>query len=122
MKTQFICYKKCSTCKKAEKLLRELEIDFDSREIMDDNPTSEELHSWIEVSGLPLKSFFNTSGIMYRELNLKDKLPTLTDDEAIDLLATSGRLVKRPILIHANTILVGFRESDYLELFAKWLH
>ncbi|WZU01595.1 arsenate reductase family protein [Erysipelothrix sp. D19-032] len=77
------------------------------------------MHSWIEVSGLPLKSFFNTSGIMYRELNLKDKLPTLTDDEAIDLLATSGRLVKRPILIHDNTILVGFRESDYLELFAK---
>ncbi|WP_159649830.1 arsenate reductase family protein [Erysipelothrix aquatica] len=119
MKTQFICYKKCSTCKKAEKLLRKLNIDFDPREIMDDNPTSEELHSWIKISGLPLKSFFNTSGIMYRELNLKDKLPTLTDDEAIDLLATSGRLVKRPILIHANKVLVGFKESDYLELFEK---
>ena len=117
MSNLFLCYKKCSTCAKAKKFLEENEIDYTYREIYVDNPNVKELTEWIEKSGLPLKRFFNTSGIVYREKNLKDKLPNLTDKEAIELLSTDGRLVKRPLLVTKDSVLVGFREEEYRKVF-----
>ena len=112
----FLCYPKCSTCKKAQNWLTDNEIPFDLRDIKLENPTAEELRAWHSRSGLPLKKFFNTSGLQYKALALKDKLPTMTEDEMFDLLATDGMLVKRPMLITDDTVLVGFKEADWAAL------
>ena len=109
----FIEYPKCSTCKKAKKHLEELGVSFEDRHIVEENPTKEELTEWISVSGYPVKKFFNTSGMKYRELGLKDRLPQMTDEEKIVLLATDGMLVKRPLLIDGDRILVGFKEAEW---------
>ena len=109
----FIEYPKCSTCKKAKKHLEELGVSFEDRHIVEENPTKEELTEWISVSGYPVKKFFNTSGMKYRELGLKDRLPQVTDEEKIELLATDGMLVKRPLLIDGDRILVGFKEAEW---------
>ncbi|HAX72972.1 MAG TPA: glutaredoxin [Firmicutes bacterium] len=116
MKPLFIQYPKCTTCKKALKTLQEQQIDFDNRHIVEQNPTKEELLTWIEKSGLEFKKFFNTSGILYREMGLKDKVKTMTLDEAVELLSTNGMLVKRPLLITDNQVLVGFKEEAYKSL------
>ncbi len=111
----FVCYPRCSTCRKAQKWLEEKGIDAEVRDIQKENPKEEELRVWHEKSGLPLKRFFNTSGMKYRELNLKDKLPSMTEDEQYALLATDGLLVKRPILVDDDFVLVGFREKEWQE-------
>lgn len=112
---QFICYPKCSTCQKARKWLEANGIAFEERHITEENPTADELRQWHAKSGLPLRRFFNTSGMKYRELALKDKLPAMTDEEQFALLATDGMLVKRPILVTADKVLVGFRESEWAD-------
>ncbi len=109
----FICYPKCSTCQKAKAWLEANDLSFDERHIKDDPPTLEELKRWHSQSGLPLKRFFNTSGLLYKELKLKDRLPTLTEDEQLALLASDGMLVKRPLLIGDGFVLVGFKESEW---------
>ena len=109
----FIEYPKCSTCKKAKKHLEELGVSFEDRHIVEENPTKEELTEWISVSGYPVKKFFNTSGMKYRELGLKDRLPQMTAEATIELLATDGMLVKRPLLIDGDRILVGFKEAEW---------
>lgn len=109
----FVQYPKCNTCKKAAAWLKEREISYESRDIKENNPTADELRAWIAKSGLPTRKFFNTSGQIYRELNLKDKLDAMTDEEMIKLLASNGMLVKRPILIGENTVCVGFKESEW---------
>ena len=111
----FVCYPKCSTCKKARKWLEENGIAFDERDIKEDNPTRKELVKWHKQSGLPLRKFFNTSGMLYRELQLKDKLPKMTEDEMYDLLASDGMLVKRPLLIKDDVVLVGFKQGEWEE-------
>ena len=111
----FVCYPKCSTCKKARKWLEENGIAFDERDIKEENPTRKELVKWHKESGLPLRKFFNTSGMLYRELQLKDKLPKMTEDEMYDLLASDGMLVKRPLLIKDDAVLVGFRQGEWEE-------
>lgn len=115
MKSLFICYPKCSTCSKARKWLNKNGIPYEERDIKEDNPTATELEKWIKRSELPIKRFFNTSGIKYRELKLKDKLEDMTEGEKIDLLATDGMLVKRPILIHEKGVLVAFKEKEWEE-------
>lgn len=110
---KFICYPKCSTCKKAQKWLDEKGISYELRDIRTDNPTAEELAEWQSKSGLPLKKFFNTSGLLYKSMQLKDKLPEMTDEEQIKLLASDGMLVKRPIILTDKTVLVGFKEKEY---------
>lgn len=112
----FICYPKCSTCKKAQKYLEENNIDFKLRDIKLNNPTKTELDEYIKLSGKDIKSFFNTSGLIYRELNLKDRLPNMTYEEKLELLSTNGMLVKRPIFIHKNKVLVGFKEKEWDKL------
>jgi len=109
----FVCYPKCTTCQKAKKWLVANDIAFEERNIKNNNPTKEELKDWHKKSGLPLKKFFNTSGMMYRELKLKDKLPTMSEDEQYSLLASDGMLVNRPILVGDDFVLVGFKESDW---------
>ena len=109
----FVCYPKCSTCKKARKWLEENGIAFDERDIKEENPTRKELVKWHKQSGLPLRKFFNTSGMLYRELQLKDKLPNMTEDEMYDLLASDGMLVKRPLLIADEAVLVGFKQAEW---------
>ena len=109
----FICYEKCGTCRKAKAWLEEKGVGYDLRPIKEQNPTAEELRGWIAVSGLPVRKFFNTSGLLYKELQLKDKLPGMTEDEMIDLLATNGMLVKRPILVGEDFVLVGFKEAEW---------
>lgn len=111
----FVNYPKCSTCKKAQKWLDEHDFEYDSKHIVEDNPTAEELREWWNISDLPLKRFFNTSGMKYRELKLKDKLPDMSEDEQLDLLATDGMLVKRPILISDDIVLVGFKVKEWEE-------
>lgn len=111
----FVNYPKCSTCRKAKNWLEEHGLEFESRHIIDDNPQSDELKEWWEKSGLPLKRFFNTSGMKYRELKLKDKLPDMSEVEQLDLLATDGMLVKRPILVADDCILVGFKVKEWEE-------
>ncbi|MGF0040271.1 Spx/MgsR family RNA polymerase-binding regulatory protein [Peptoniphilaceae bacterium SGI.131] len=110
-----ICYKRCSTCKQVESMLKEKNIGYDYRNIDSENPTYEELKSWHEKSGLDIKKFFNTSGMIYREENIKDKLETMSLDEKYKLLATNGLLVKRPILIDGDKILVGPQVKKYIE-------
>lgn len=109
----FIHYPKCTTCKKAKKWLEENHITFDERDIKADNPKKDELAEWYAKSGLPLKRFFNTSGMIYRDMRLKDKLPDMSEDEMLSLLATDGMLVKRPILVTDDKVLVGFREAEW---------
>lgn len=116
MSNLFLCYTRCSTCKKAKTWLEEKSIDFEERDIKTDNPTKEELKGWIEKSGLPIKRFFNTSGMVYRELNLKDKLKEMSDDEKIELLATDGMLVKRPIFVSEEGVLVAFKEKEWEDM------
>lgn len=111
----FVCYPKCSTCKKAEQYLQAKGLSFTVRDIKTDNPTVDELRTWHEASGLPLKRFFNTSGILYKQLGLKDKLPTMSDDEQLELLASDGMLVKRPLVIYDGGVLVGFKQAEYDE-------
>lgn len=111
----FVCYPKCSTCKKAEKWLKENGVEYEVRHIAEENPSYEELKEWYEKSGLPLKKFFNTSGVLYREMKLKDKLAEMNEEEQIRLLATDGMLVKRPIVVEGDTVLVGFKEGEWEE-------
>ena len=115
----FICYPKCTTCHKAKKWLDDNKIEYELRDIKLDNPTLEELTEWYKKSGLPLKKFFNTSGLLYKSLELKDKLPTMTEDEMLNLLATDGMLVKRPLLIGQDFVLVGFKEAEWKEKLNK---
>ncbi|MBQ2854768.1 MAG: arsenate reductase family protein [Oscillospiraceae bacterium] len=112
----FLEYPPCSTCKKAKKWLDDMGIAYESRHIKENNPTYEELRSWYEKSGLPLKKFFNTSGLQYRALELKDKLPGMTEEEQLRLLATDGMLVKRPLVVTETAVLTGFREADWEKL------
>lgn len=109
----FICYPRCTTCKKAQKWLDDNGFQYELRDIKENNPTYEELKNWHAKSGLPLKKFFNTSGLLYKSMELKDKLPTMTEDEQLKLLATDGMLVKRPILVNDETVMVGFKETEW---------
>ena len=111
----FICYPKCSTCQKAKRWLDENNIDYTERHIVETNPTYDELKEWYSKSRLPLKKFFNTSGLLYKEMQLKDKLPTMSEEEQLSLLATNGMLVKRPLLVKDNMVLVGFKEVEWSE-------
>lgn len=111
-----LVYRKCSTCKKALKWLEENQISYEERAIVDDNPTYEELKEWYEKSGLPLKRFFNTSGMLYREMQLKDKLKDMSEEEQLRLLATDGMLVKRPLVVGDNVVLTGFKEAEWEQL------
>ena len=110
-----LVYRKCSTCQKALKWLEEHKIFFEERAIVAENPTYEELKEWYGKSGMPLKKFFNTSGMLYKQMNLKDKLPEMTEDEQLRLLATDGMLVKRPLVIGEDFVLTGFREKEWEE-------
>lgn len=110
----FVEYPKCSTCQKAKKWLEENGLAFEDRDIKENRPTAEELRVWYEKSGLPLKRFFNTSGLKYKELGLSARLPNLTETEQIDLLASDGMLVKRPVLVTEDCVLLGFRESEWI--------
>ena len=109
----FICYPKCTTCQKAKKWLDDNKIEYELRDIKLDNPALNELTKWHQKSGLPLKKLFNTSGLLYKSLDLKNKLPTMTDDEMLKLLASDGMLVKRPLLIGEDFVLVGFKEIEW---------
>lgn len=111
----FIEYPKCSTCQKAKKWLDKNGVEYTDRHIVENNPTYEELKEWYERSGLPLKKFFNTSGMLYKSMQLKDKLPTMSDDEQLKLLATDGMLVKRPLIVSDDFVLTGFREKEWTE-------
>ncbi len=113
MKKLFIEYPKCSTCKKAKKWLEDNKIEFEDRHIIENTPTVEELKRWIKMSDKDIKKWFNTSGLKYKELNLKDKLPLMSDDEKIELLSTDGMLIKRPILVLENKVLIGFKEEEW---------
>ena len=111
----FICYPKCSTCQKAKKWLEAQQIAYTERHIAEDNPSYDELREWHAKSGLPLKRFFNTSGLLYKEMGLKDKLPAMSEEEQLQLLATNGMLVKRPLVVDGDTVLVGFKEAEWSE-------
>lgn len=115
----FLCYPKCSTCQKAKKWLDENGVACDERHIKEDNPTAEELRAWHKMSGLPLKKFFNTSGLQYKALQLKDKLPQMSEEEQYALLATDGMLVKRPLLVGDDFVLTGFKEVDWASALDK---
>lgn len=110
-----LVYHKCSTCQKALKWLDEHKIFFEERPIIEENPIYEELKEWYEKSGMPLKKFFNTSGMLYKQMNLKDKLPEMSEDEQLKLLATDGMLVKRPLVVGEDFVLTGFREKEWEE-------
>ena len=116
MSLTVLCYKKCTTCQKALKWLDENGIKYTERPIKEKNPTAEELKEWFEKSGLPLKRFFNTSGNLYKELGLKDKLPAMSEQEQLELLATNGMLVKRPLVVGENFVLTGFKEAEWEQL------
>lgn len=111
----FVCYPKCTTCQKAKKWLEEKGVSFEERHIKENNPSVDELRKWHELSGLPLKKFFNTSGLLYKELKLKDRLPNMSENEQLELLASDGMLVKRPILVGDGFVLVGFKENEWNE-------
>lgn len=110
---KFICYPKCTTCQKARKWLDDNQIDYEFKDIKLDNPTFDELMEWQKKSGLPLKKFFNTSGLLYKSLDLKNKIPAMTEDEMLKVLASDGMLVKRPLLIGDDFVLVGFKETEW---------
>lgn len=116
MSVLFLEYPKCSTCKRAKAWLTENGVTFDDRHIAEDNPTAEELKAWWEKSGLPLKKFFNTSGLVYKEQNLKERLPDMSEEEQLALLATNGMLVKRPLVIGEDFVLIGFKEAEWERL------
>ena len=111
----FLCYPRCTTCQKAKKWLDDNKIEYTERHIVENNPTYEELKEWYEKSGLPLKKFFNTSGLLYKDMQLKDKIPTMSEEEQLKLLATNGMLVKRPLLVLEDMVLVGFKELEWSE-------
>ena len=113
---KFICYPKCTTCQKAKKWLDDNKIEYELRDIKEDNPSLEELSSWYKMSGLPLKKFFNTSGLLYKSMELKDKLPNMSEEEQLKLLASDGMLVKRPLVIGEDFVLVGFKDSEWNEI------
>ena len=113
---KFICYPKCTTCQKAKKWLDDNKIEYELRDIKLDNPTLDELTAWHKQSGLSLKKFFNTSGLLYKSMELKDKLPGMTEREMLDLLATDGMLVKRPLLVGDKFVLIGFKEAEWSEI------
>ena len=110
-----VYYPKCSTCRKAKKWLDENNFKYTERHIVEENPTYEDLKDWYLRSGLPLKKFFNTSGLLYKDMKLKDKLPKMTEDEQLKLLATNGMLVKRPVVVDGNIVLLGFKEAEWTE-------
>ena len=110
-----LVYRKCSTCQKALKWLEDNQVNFEERPIKEQNPTYEELKEWYQKSGLPLKKFFNTSGLLYKELKLKDKLPTMSEEEQLQLLATDGMLVKRPLVVGDDFVLTGFKVAEWKE-------
>ena len=114
-----LCYEKCSTCKKALSWFDQHHISYTKRPIKEKNPTEKELRTWYKKSGLPLKRFFNTSGLQYKALNLKEKLPTMSEEDMIHLLSTDGMLVKRPLIVDGDTILLGFKEEEYKNHFLK---
>ena len=116
---KFICYPKCTTCQKARKWLDDNKIEYEFRDIKLNNPTIDELTQWHKKSGLPLKKLFNTSGLLYKSLDLKNKLPTMSEDEMLALLASDGMLVKRPLLIGDSVVLVGFKEAEWRAVFVK---
>ena len=111
----FLYYPKCSTCQKAKKWLDANDISYEERHIVEENPTYEELKQWYEKGDLPLKKFFNTSGMLYKEQKLKDKLPDMSEEEQLRLLATNGMLVKRPLIVEENLVLTGFKEKEWTE-------
>lgn len=111
----FVHYPKCTTCKRAKKWLDEHQISYEEQDIKENNPSLEELKEWYQRSGLPLKRFFNTSGMLYKEMKLKDKLPEMSEDEQLALLASDGMLVKRPIVVTKESVLVGFKEAQWEE-------
>ena len=115
----FLEYPKCSTCQKARNWLDAHGVSYTDRHIVEENPTSEELKEWYEKSGLPLKRFFNTSGMLYKEMQLKDKLPTMSEEEQLELLATNGMLVKRPLVVTDDFVLTGFKEAEWMEQLLK---
>lgn len=119
MTVLFIEYPKCSTCRKAKKWLQDHYICFNDRHIVEQNPTVDEIRIWLKDSGKPLKSFFNTSGLLYKSMDLKNKLPQMKEEEQIQLLATNGMLVKRPLLISNNCILIGFKENEWQNCLIK---
>lgn len=119
MSILFVEYPKCSTCRKAKKWLEDHNVAFIDRHIVENNPTKDELMQWHKKSGLPLKRFFNTSGMIYREQGLKDKIPTMTEEEQYELLAGNGMIVKRPIVVGEDFVLVGFKEADWEKQFAQ---
>lgn len=116
MELIFVCYPQCTTCQKARKWLQKNQIPFTERHIARDNPTADELRLWVRDSGLSVNRFFNTSGLKYRQLNLKEKLPAMSEEEKIALLSTDGMLVKRPIVLGHGLVLVGFRENEWQSL------
>jgi transcriptional regulator, spx/mgsR family len=111
----FVYYPRCSTCQKAKKWLDENNLKYTERHIVEDNPTYEDLKDWYSRSGLPLKKFFNTSGLLYKDMKLKDKLPAMSEDEQLKLLASNGMLVKRPVVVDGDTVLLGFKEAEWAE-------
>ena len=113
MNVLFVEYPACTTCKKAKKWLDERQVSYEDRHIKEQNPTLDELKQWHKASGLPLKKFFNTSGQLYKSMNLKDKLPDMSEEEQYSLLASDGMLVKRPILVGTDFVLVGFKETEW---------
>ncbi len=115
MKVLFVEYPKCTTCKRAKKWLTENGIDFEDRDIKENNPSKEELKGWLDKSGLEIKKFFNTSGVLYREQGMKDKVKTLSEDELLDILASDGMMVKRPIVVTESSVLIGFKEAEWEE-------
>ncbi len=110
---EFVCYPKCTTCQKAKKWLDDNKIEYKLRDIKEDNPSREELSDWYKMGGLPLKKFFNTSGVLYKSMGLKGKLPAMSDEEQLKLLSTDGMLVKRPLVIGKDFVLAGFKESEW---------
>lgn len=119
MKALFVNYPKCSTCQKAKKWLEENGVEFDSRHIVENKPTKDELKAWIALSKEPIKKFFNTSGILYREMNLKEKVAEGNEEELLDILSSNGMLVKRPLVITEYAVLIGFKEPKWAEYFKK---
>ena len=116
---QFICYERCTTCQKARKWLDEQGVDYTLRPIREENPSAEELSRWQKESGLPMKRFFNTSGLQYKALGLKDRLPQMSEQEQLELLASDGMLVKRPLLVDDGVVLVGFRQNEWEQTLKK---
>lgn len=119
MKPIIVCYPKCGTCQKAEKWLKTNGVEYIYRPIKEENPSKAELVEWLSKSGLPVNKFFNTSGLLYKEYNMKEKLKSLSEDELLDILASNGLIVKRPVLVTGDKVLVGFKEEEWKNLFGK---